>query len=866
MILNKYKILSLFLACFAAGSLFSSCVDDVISQPENPDNPIGSQDGYALSFKINLATMTRVGSSSDIEKYEDYIDPSSLKVLFFYGDENDTQKYNTLIRQFNSDEINLVPANNNGNSFSKEWYINIPFKESDEEFCKIVRDNKFKIAVAANWPNLSIAPGNHINKLHHQPAPSDNYQYPDQGNDKYLEQSQKAVYGFLFGETETNLGTYTNWVKSGYSATDAKKWIMTKYGPGVNSKDKYNPTDNYGQLKYNELWWRWNFNGAYNYLPENLRPKKEDNPEEVDEKKYSYDPKSDYKTIYDKDKDNDKDKEEEEEEIKDFSEAWALNNYNELHDFLYQKDNNVWKKIKHGTALEDFTAPSGYFQFKSKNTGKACLSLGNDGNGKAGIVLPEGGDKDNNVIIVKIPNNGELNIKWGSLSGPSRIELELRNHLNDNQDNEKTIEDIEISKKYNYDETNQSEKTFTSKEVKITGDAEYLFIYSTKGNAIIYEIEYISSHYLHNIDNFGKSLGNPDATHLLIPMYGIQTFDAINSLWKPGTVFDLSNFNKLGTETDNNNTPPTTTQIYTAKSISLLRSVAKVELKIPKIYKAHHIFLRSMNRKARCEPVDVSTPTDKIWEKTDVNVGPNSAHGDFCKEWDYIYGHTPFYNSVFNDKDDQGNTLYQQKEYQKKLAWYYGSWAQNTAIEENGSPVLNVNGVTIDRGNATEGVYPHIMNAMIERTDFTEFIEAGSDSYYDRYILYVPDKYVDDPGSIGDNMIKTTPKICHIEFREENDPITNIDDNWCYRIYFTDGGFYSGNGNTYPTFGKIGDTGVDQTWENSYEQKMGNLEHHWPIIRNHYYRFTVIDARNRMVVTKLEVLPWRMIEDNSYSW
>lgn len=820
-----------------AGSLFSSCVDEVIPQQEEVDDPMASVNGYALTFKINLNTMTRVGSSSDFEKYEDYIDPSSLRVLFFYGDE-ENPAYNTLIRQFTSDEINLIPTNNNGNSFSKEWYISIPFKETDEEFCNIIRDNVFKIAIAANWPNLSIKPGDNIQKLHHQPVPE------EQGDDAYLESD---TYRFLF-ERETTLGTYTNWVKSSYTTKNPKEWIMTHYGPGVNVNEEYNPKDTYGQLKYDELWQRWNFSDAYYFLPEHPADQAKINPQiTYRDENYSYNPKLGNN---------------------EFAEDWAEKNYRDLYDMFWEEkeimEENTLKKIDvkitKNSELNDFgdLETGGYFQFiqnTDNNRPKAYIHEEDDTT--VGIVLPEG-NKDKNVIRIKIPNNGELNIKWASFDGgTSRLKLEMRNHLDDSTGKDKSIQDANNSNNYNFAETtSKSPVSFTSKEIKITGDAEYLFIYAEEKPVIIYEIEYISSYYLKNIDNVGKSLGNPDDTHLLIPMYGVQTFIAIGNLWKPGTVFDLSNFNKLDTETNTSNNPPTTDLIYPFKSISLLRSVAKVELKIPKIYKAHHIFLRSINRRSRCEPVDVSTPTDKIWEKTNGNVGPNDQHGDICKEWDNIYGHEPFFDLNFRETKDEetGITTHTQlNEYQEKLAWYYGTWGDGDMM--NGIPIKK----TPDKD------YPHIMNAMIGRTDFTEFIEAGSDSYYDRYVLYVPDKYVDDPGSVGSSMITTAPKICHIEFREENDPYTNIDDNWCYRIYFTDGGFNKEM--KYPDFSKYDDnSSKTHDWETDYEKNVNNLQKHWPIIRNHYYRFTVVDARNRMVVTKLEVLPWRMIEDNSYSW
>ena len=220
------------------------------------------------------------------------------------------------------------------------------------------------------------------------------------------------------------------------------------------------------------------------------------------------------------------------------------------------------------------------------------------------------------------------------------------------------------------------------------------------------------------------------------------------------------------------------------------------------------------------------------------------------------------------------------------LAWYYGSWKNNQGNIGSGDNIVQVPNET-DYGNTlitqpnlkTEDPphqfwtqYPHIINPRIERSDFVEFEPVGeAKGIYNRYVLYVPEKFVDDPNS--DGKVKENPKVCHIEFRRGDmdadtpkDPYLNVDDNYCYRIYFTKGG-YNNESNLIPKFeaDKPG-TKDKQTWENMYEQNVDNLKKHWPIVRNHVYSFVVEDAKNKVVVVKLEVLPWKEVPLNDYKW
>lgn len=366
--------------------------------------------------------------------------------------------------------------------------------------------------------------------------------------------------------------------------------------------------------------------------------------------------------------------------------------------------------------------------------------------------------------------------------------------------------DTELSYKFG------SVVTTIEQVISITGDEQRVYIYNNGDNAVnISQIEYIQDEYLYEMDRTGVK---PSEEHP-IPMYGVQKFGKLEDVWKEGTVFDLSNFNKLN---------PTG---YEGGTIQLLRSVAKVELLLPTDAGFDHVFLRSMNRTAYSEPMDVVTSTSKIWVDADESGYENHARD--C-EWSKLTDLTPFY--------DPNNA--QLTNYQDKLKWYYGNWGYTS-------------NTTVTNNFGTD--YPHILNPHINRSEFVKFLETGvTKEGYMRYVLYVPEKFVDDPTDVNavDGIGQSAPKVCHIEFRATDDPDYNLDDNNCYRIYFTEGGFYSDAQFTPPTF-----ESDEETWEKKYEQNTEILKNHWTIMRNHIYTFTVEYNPGGKLAVQVKVLPWK---------
>lgn len=822
--LFKYKNILKTLLLSASSILLWGCTDDdfFIEDVNNPEN--GSGEGSYIEFIVNLASMTRDGSSSsdlsvgnalDFEKYEDYIDPENIRVLFFKAgeDEEGNRKdgYDTLIKAFdtgngNVDNLSFIPIKNSTTSNTKEWYIRIPVSDYNGSFAKALRDDNFKIAVLANWDwksdrtsDPAFSAGDPIKKLHH---------LSNEEKEVYNKGDAKGIYEFLFEGYKGKMGVYQDWVKNweepGYSST--LDWIRENWYHGY-------PGFKAG-FEYKNLRVLWNFNGLLT-----------NSEEDYDYNKSAW-LNSNRADLLDWLTDNQKD---------GYYPAKRLANLQPIEDkfnlsFVGEEDEMFYP--------EDGTDP---YPVIPKDKKYSRLVSGNGG--KYGIALEKGEYRvDNNTTIIQynvikmnLEASGQLFIKWGSLEDnkTAALSIERRNNPNDSQPNST---DGEKEKDITPEATGQGIIT-TKIDYEIDNLEECLVIYSTgEGTPVIYEIEYVEDKHLNDTFRESYKLGT-GVGESLIPMYGIQVFKAIDN-WKEGTVYGLSNFNQL-------------TPIQTPKKISMLRSVAKVELKLPRNTKEapyHHVFLRSLNRYSRAEPTDVSTPTNDIW-KDDTEA--DGSHIKSC-EWFSLQAFVKN-NGAFYTKTGNGSDAYQQK-----LAWYYGNWS-----DENG----NVGSITPSPKESDINNYPHIMNPMISRSDFAQFIYMGAEGIYDRYIIYVPEKFVDDPSSVkkGNNMSNSNPKVCHIEFRGKNDDIKNMDDDWCYRIYFTKGGI--GDSKYFPDMSDPSKTKINETWERIYEQNVDNLKEHWPIMRNHVYSFTVTDTDSRILIMDLKVLPWKNVqEDNSYDW
>lgn len=233
-----------------------------------------------------------------------------------------------------------------------------------------------------------------------------------------------------------------------------------------------------------------------------------------------------------------------------------------------------------------------------------------------------------------------------------------------------------------------------------------------------------------------------------IPMYGVQKFIALGDAWIEGTPFNVSNHTN-----------------YNGDNIHLLRSLAKLELKIPKKMQIRengevttvdiivkNPYLRYSNVMARCEPLDVETPTEVIW----------SANENLCESND-IFKYGPIINSSNTNKTPKTDPY----TYQEWVAWFYGAWKHwwhfNADREEmekerdykyKGVELYgNIQGLK-DPGfftaEHTKGLEsPHIFNPVIQRNQYAHLDDCLiEDSEYWHYIVYTGERNINDPSDL----------------------------------------------------------------------------------------------------------------------
>ena len=227
-----------------------------------------------------------------------------------------------------------------------------------------------------------------------------------------------------------------------------------------------------------------------------------------------------------------------------------------------------------------------------------------------------------------------------------------------------------------------------------------------------------------------------------IPMYGIQAFEAIGEDWVKGTPFNLSHIADGQTEND-----------YNFKSISLLRSVVKLELILPgNIDKSKlRVAMIYPNVYARCEPMNVWTPTDQIWTNDDTH---DEDGLDGTCEWYRIrkYGPVSRKNDYANppaDKNGKDVFTGSVKEYEKAMSWFYGAWD-----EKGWWKLPNINTGVYVHGNNID--YPQIFNSCVQRNGSVSCVDVDYSIDYKysdgnhHFIVYTGEKNINDPSNISE--------------------------------------------------------------------------------------------------------------------
>lgn len=882
----KYKssglsqgILILFSILFLS---FASCIDDiVITEDSSKDKEQTEEDFIAFTIKLDKETDTRASDfsgipSNNLTKYDNYIDTQDKFRVFFFTEAGDFL--------FGATDRIVGSLSNTSDHNSEYWYVRIPMtkivdRENQEyDIDKIktyLKNHPFRVAVLANWPNAGakINPSDwddsegtqgpndnpsstlkgeplwnwsnsilnqkasdikNINDLHHvyKDVAYSETKVPSGGMSKLNCYDEFMAYqedGYYMGEP-------TDWVKmrdidEGWqnkydkstvvpyfdSKETANQWIRINCTPEVTINKEKNI-----YRHYQHMWFLWNFDASYKYgewVGSNSGA--EDETKKNKAKKFYGDNwgwnDNSPATV-----------------TNPWGVEWYGRNGYILYDWMKTSYNNGGTPKAIGEKTIDIGEKDNDVFFKYitiSNKYAYCVKVGDN----YGIQLPAIGEGKKStyegMIMFQARTSGTLRVKWGSADGNSAglaVQKNTTYKLHGGYSSKTPTNWINPDDGYDY------------YDISVGEDSQPMYIFCTSGKAVVYSIEFIRGKYLYDTDREGIM---PDEEHP-IPMYGVQWYDKISD-WQRGTTINLD------------------------KDISLIRALAKVEVFIKQSFGTlRHVYMRSLNRGARCEPIDVHTSTDSIW-----NDNHSNDNTKLC-EWFRVQEYGASYAKPTTDK------------YPNWLSWFYGSWKYNS--NDKSPTIWKTEGQTgkalyewdydlgyyVPKGNKTGWNVssldysefttslepPRIYNPYINRSDFCRFIYVDDQTVdgetYHHYVLYLPEKNIDDPTTVG--KMDSTPKVPHIEYRfyppkTENSAASvastftnteyNLDDNDCYRIYFTNYGFAGNNSENVNSLTKRNDELYNKKWSSStyddYEKNNERLSYHWPIMRNHLYKFYV---------------------------
>ena len=890
---------------------FTGCKDDMFPM-EDPDNTGGNsgEDCIAFTMKIDKDVYTRSGEasflsgSSNIEGYEDNIDTQNQLRVFFFNEEGD----------FLFGANDRVVGSKETTSSADYWYIRIPMsmlvdrdnQEYDINLIKAyLKEHDFKVAVLANWPNAGakINPADYDDSEGSQNAidnPSSSLKGHPTWNwsNSILNKDAKSqdirnindlhhVYNDLYYGDTSRFPTYGDFMspaksgdEAGYYMGEPTDWVKMRnieegwnnlYSRDANVADfenketanawiraNWSPNPDFNERgiyrHYKHMWFLWNFDAAFK------TGSKENN--------VSYKTNSDgSQTIVVNDASaysanwgwNDNSK-----AALTISEDFAKEWYKRNGEILYQWMNNSYDGGNSDKAIGSLDINIGeqandvFFNYLSKTGSPAYCVAVTDSKGETnyGVQLPNigAGKKTDYQGMMKFQarTSGTLRVKWGSRDGTSSslaVQVGLEGIAGSNgEKNTLYYNHTGVTSK---DPVDWHTDNLNYLDIAINENSKPVYIFCTSGKAVVYSIEFIRGRYLYLTDREGVLPDDQQG----IPMYGVKQFTKIDD-WQRGTTHNLPG------------------------DVYMIRALAKIEVYIKESFgQPKHMLMRNMNRAARCEPIDVHSNTEDIWNDTHELDGSYSNNESFNKKTTCEWFRIQKYGASYNKTD-----------YKPWLSWFYGSWKQDKSKENpiywkiQGKSDANsyfwnydklcweANGERTGWTRANYGYVsdlepPHIFNPYIYRSEFCNFHYVGTVSrtegsaenvVYHKYVLYVPEKNIDDPTTVGD--ASTAPKVPHIEYRFSPAPIVardddntensypyynteyNLDDNDCYRIYFTNygQGKYPDNVNgVLPVNPDLSAKKWDKDSYDLYELCNARLSYHWPLMRNHCYRMYV---------------------------
>lgn len=795
-LLFKQAILVLWI-CLGIGIL-SSCNEDELSL-DGQDEIFGEDSGESIVFYLDAGTgfNTRYEQQSDAEKNEDVI--NSLRVLFF----NQDGKFliegpitsRTQITESSGRKLQKITVQFGSLKDGSGKSIGSAIRE------QLTKEN-FKVAILANWPNPNRPNWNYYHSYLNPFNQGDNPAHLKTLNDLHFnnktDDNHKKNFSYLV--KNDSISDNRNWVQQ---RDLSKEYNVNKTGhklPDNSFKLTSDTTD-----KWLRTFWDPEQDKKYMDSPETQKPvfrlykglwKLWNFGGSFENNKLTY---SQFGSGADS-----------------WTSEWKTRNADEFAKARHNGGTGKWLGSYGNTWITAQTTLDGLTivptaETEESDEDKIIRSLNRFN--YHGIILPKVenlatngtktyvGENTKGYIKFTQETSGHLNIYYSAFGGqeqdagedvsnPSLAKIRIMRGQND-LDNGSGILTTNIIPKQSSTKVTD-DIAVNSIEIKITGDPEDIYIFTDESSDNSSVIYAIE--FVSDIYLYETNREGVSSANQDIPMFGVQEYEAFGT-WVNGETKDLLS---LG------GTP-----------VAIIRSVAKVEVNLPK--PNAQVFMRCMNRKGDCETVDVNTSTSESWVDAQY-------HTTTC-EWNTIKGY-----KVWIDNGSKSD-------YENWYKWYFGSWKDWkgwTGVPDEGS----------------NGKYPRIFNPHIERSDFTEFIYVGYVNGYYKYILYVPEKGIADPNVSG---YFNSPKVAHIEYRYET--VTNsLDDNECYRIYFTD----------YKTNDAIKNQTKD-SYE-TYEANTENLKNHWPIMRNHKYVFNVSESSTTLVgqTINAQIAPWGYTPDESW--
>lgn len=304
-----------------------------------------------------------------------------------------------------------------------------------------------------------------------------------------------------------------------------------------------------------------------------------------------------------------------------------------------------------------------------------------------------------------------------------------------------------------------------------------------------------------------------------IPMYGIQKFNPLEN-WLKGTPINISD-----RQTGDDGT-------YVRKSVHLLRSLAKVELIIPKSLgevkyivekdgdHSNTTMLRYSNVFGRCEPMDVATPTEEIWASNHQDNGDMTSR---CEFWN-IYKYGPIINKETMTASPST--------FHERMAWFYGVWKEWGWFDNENK---NIPDTYFKRSDGMPS--PRIYNTYIQRNNYAFLSDVLLDDNIENgeyhFVIYTGERNINDPS----NFNKLEGKSAEFAFFELFLKPKGASGFNQYIIPLArhsstqPNGFFNDNFKT--------PTAVVEAHKNDMATRTSQNDWNWPLVRNHVYTFRV---------------------------